>query len=183
MAVDQAPPAPRYRTENWRANARALGKQDHPKGSSNYTMLQGFEWYTPGGGVYYEWLESKAKELGDMGITAIWCPPPTKCDTADSVGYSPYDLWDLGEFDQKGGKATKWGTKEQLVKCIKALKDNGIAVYIGASVSWSFRRGPSSPDPEQRLSRRRPQPQDGRRPCRAVPRHRGRRERPQQGDL
>ncbi|GAA5847444.1 hypothetical protein JCM9279_000483 [Rhodotorula babjevae] len=132
MAVDQSPPAPRYRTENWRANARALGKGDHKKGSSNYTMLQGFEWYSPGGGVYYKDMESKAKELGEMGITAVWLPPPTKCDTPDSVGYSPYDLWDLGEFDQKGGKATKWGTKDELLSCIKALKENGIVVYIDA---------------------------------------------------
>ncbi|KPV71753.1 glycoside hydrolase family 13 protein [Rhodotorula graminis WP1] len=132
MPVPQSPPAPRYRTENWRANARALGKGDHKKGSSNYTMLQGFEWYTPGGGVYYKDMESKAKELGEMGITAVWMPPPTKCDTPDSVGYSPYDLWDLGEFEQKGGKATKWGTKDEFLSCIKALKDNGIVVYIDA---------------------------------------------------
>ncbi|BGP41093.1 hypothetical protein JCM10449v2_005062 [Rhodotorula kratochvilovae] len=132
MPVDQSEPAPRYRTQNWRANARALGKQDHPQGSSNFTMLQGFEWYTPGGGVHYDWLASQAKDLGDMGITAIWLPPPTKADTPASVGYSPYDLWDLGDVDQKGGKATKWGTKEQLINCIAKLKEHGIAVYIDA---------------------------------------------------
>lgn len=39
--LPQDPPGPRYRTQNYRGNARGLGKQDHPEGSSNYTLLQG----------------------------------------------------------------------------------------------------------------------------------------------
>jgi len=27
-----------------------------------------------------------------------------------------YDLWDLGEFDQKGTTATKWGSREDLAE-------------------------------------------------------------------
>ncbi|GAA6043444.1 hypothetical protein JCM8097_002860 [Rhodosporidiobolus ruineniae] len=130
MPVDQNPPAPRYRTHNYRGNARALGKQDHPEGSSNYTMLQGFEWFTPGGGKYYNWLKDKAEELADFGITAIWLPPPTKASSQDGNGYDIYDLWDLGEFDAKGGVATKWGTKDELIALIKKLKEHGIVVYI-----------------------------------------------------
>ncbi|GAA5976021.1 hypothetical protein JCM11641_003260, partial [Rhodosporidiobolus odoratus] len=110
MPVPQDPAAPKYRSRNYRGNARALGKHDHPEGSSNYTMLQGFEWFTPGGGKYYNWLKDQAKELGDAGITAIWCPPPTKASAQGGNGYDIYDIWDLGEFDQKGGVATKWGT-------------------------------------------------------------------------
>lgn len=37
--------------------------------------------------------------------------------------YCRYDLWDLGEFDQKGSKETKWGSKEDLVAAIKKAKD------------------------------------------------------------
>lgn len=129
MPVPQEPAAPAYRTKNFRGNAvsssslpcfpdsppsdatsvlilslflqRALGKKDHPEGSSNYTMsvffspslpdvpassfadflpffrfdrMQGFEWFTEGGGKYYNFIKSKAQELGDAGITAIWLP-------------------------------------------------------------------------------------------------------------
>lgn len=36
-----------------------------------------------------------------------------------------YDLYDLGEFDQKGTRSTKWGTKEELVQlCIEAKKQD-----------------------------------------------------------
>jgi alpha-amylase len=33
-----------------------------------------------------------------------------------------YDLFDLGEFDQKGSIATKYGDKAQLLEAIDALK-------------------------------------------------------------
>jgi alpha-amylase len=54
------------------ANAK-YGKKDH-----NYTMMQAFEWYVPGGGVFWKDLESKVPHLSDIGITAMWLPPPTK---------------------------------------------------------------------------------------------------------
>jgi alpha-amylase len=43
-----------------------------------------------------------------------------------------YDIYDLGEFDQKGAKGTKWGTKEELIKAIEVASDNGIISYIDA---------------------------------------------------
>lgn len=43
-----------------------------------------------------------------------------------------YDLWDLGEFDQKGSVGTKWGTKEDLLRAIKVAKEKGIITYIDA---------------------------------------------------
>lgn len=113
------------RTQAWKANARGLGKGDDAPGVSNYTAMQAFEWHTEGGGKHWNWLKEKAPEFGEMGITAVWIPPPYKCDTKDSTGYSPYDLWDLGEFDQKGSVETKYGTKQQLLEAIKALKENG----------------------------------------------------------
>ncbi|GAA6005838.1 hypothetical protein JCM10207_007245 [Rhodosporidiobolus poonsookiae] len=132
MPVPQDPPAPKYRTRQYRGNARGLGKHDEPEGSSNYTMMQGFEWFTEGGGTYYKTMKERAAELGEMGITAIWLPPPTKASSQDGNGYDIYDLWDLGEFDQKGGVATKWGTKEELLDLIQELKKQGIVVYIDA---------------------------------------------------
>ncbi|GAA5867187.1 hypothetical protein JCM8547_006269 [Rhodosporidiobolus lusitaniae] len=132
MPVPQDPAAPRYRTRNFRGNARGLGKKDRPEGTDNYTMMQGFEWFTEGGGRYYKWMEGKAEELGEMGITGVWLPPPTKASSQEGNGYDIYDLWDLGEFDQKGGIATKWGTKEELISLIKKLKENGAVSYIDA---------------------------------------------------
>ncbi len=40
--------------------------------------------------------------------------------------------WDLGEFDQKGTTATRWGTKDELDKACHAAKASGIDVLIDA---------------------------------------------------
>lgn len=44
----------------------------------NFTMLQAFEWETPGGGKHWKWFEDKSAELGDMGITVRFVNVP-KC--------------------------------------------------------------------------------------------------------
>lgn len=38
----------------------------------------------------------------------------------NDVGYGAYDLYDLGEFNQKGTVRTKYGTKAQLKSAIDA---------------------------------------------------------------
>lgn len=47
-------------------------------------------------------------------------------------GYDIYDLYDLGEFDQKGARATKWGTKEDLQELVSCLRELDIDVYWDA---------------------------------------------------
>ena len=41
-------------------------------------------------------------------------------------------MYDLGEFDQKGSTATKWGTKEQLLSLSKKSEESGIGLYWDA---------------------------------------------------
>lgn len=50
----------------------------------------------------------------------------------EGTGYDIYDLYDLGEFDQKGGKATKWGTKEELLSLTKKAKELGVGIMFDA---------------------------------------------------
>jgi len=53
-------------------------------------------------------------------------PPGCKARWRDSNGYDIYDLGDLGEFDGKGLRATKWGTKEELIEMADAASKCGI---------------------------------------------------------
>ena len=69
-------------------------------------------------------------ELSKAGIDAVWIPPVTKATSAEDNGYGVYDLYDLGEFDQKGTVRTKYGTKQELIDAIAACHKNGIAVYV-----------------------------------------------------
>ncbi|MBC5646863.1 alpha-amylase [Christensenella tenuis] len=95
----------------------------------NGTMMQYFEWELPCGMLWNQ-VADKAGELAEDGITAIWLPPAYKgSGGAADVGYAVYDLYDLGEFDQKGSIATKYGTKEEYLHAIHALHAAGIQVY------------------------------------------------------
>lgn len=96
--------------------------------SENQTMMQFFEWYLP---PYMLWrkLTRDAKELAEVGITALWIPPAYKGQAgALDVGYGVYDLYDLGEFDQKGTIPTKYGTKDELLEAIKTAHKYGIRI-------------------------------------------------------
>lgn len=96
----------------------------------NGVMMQYFEWYTPNDGQHWDRLKEDAKHLSDIGISSIWLPPVFKGTGADDVGYGIYDLYDLGEFDQKGTVRTKYGTKEELLAAIQELHKYDIQVYV-----------------------------------------------------
>ena len=95
----------------------------------NGMMLQGFSWYLPSDGQHWRRMAERAPELAKLGFTAVWLPPAYKGQAgADDVGYGVYDLWDLGEFDQKGTVRTKYGTREEYVTAVHTLQDAGIQV-------------------------------------------------------
>jgi len=95
----------------------------------NKTMIQYFEWYLDNDATLWKKVKESAKDIKAAGITAIWLPPAYKgAKGIEDVGYAVYDLYDLGEFDQKGSVPTKYGTKDEYLEAIKALKDEGIEV-------------------------------------------------------
>ena len=97
----------------------------------NGTLLQSFHWYSDGNGTLYNHIKDSSDWLKDLGISAVWFPPAYKgAGGGYSVGYDPYDLFDLGEFDQKGTVPTKYGTKEQYLEATKILKEKGIRVVV-----------------------------------------------------
>ncbi len=97
----------------------------------NGTIMQYFHWYSEGDGKLWEEVKNQADYLSELGFTAVWLPPAYKASGGGySVGYDPYDLFDLGEFDQKGTIPTKYGTKEQYLDAIHALKEKGMGVIV-----------------------------------------------------
>ena len=96
----------------------------------NGVMMQYFEWNLPNDGKLWVHLKEDAKHLHDIGITSVWIPPAYKADEQQDEGYAVYDLYDLGEFDQKGTVRTKYGTRHELEEAVAALHENGISVYL-----------------------------------------------------
>lgn len=97
--------------------------------AENGLMMQYFEWNMPNDGQLWNQLKEDASHLKEMGVSAVWLPPAYKAASQDDVGYAPYDLYDLGEFDQKGTVRTKYGTKEEYLAAIDALHEQGMYVY------------------------------------------------------
>ena len=96
----------------------------------NGIILQAFEWYLETNQNWWNKIAEDAEKLADNGITAIWLPPAYKgIGGKDEVGYAVYDLYDLGEFDQKGTVKTKYGSKDEYLNCIMTLKQAGIETY------------------------------------------------------
>ncbi len=107
--------------------------------SDNQTMMQYFEWYLPDDGLWWKRCAAKAPNLSDLGITRVWLPPAYKATSRDDVGYGVYDMYDLGEFDQKGTVRTKYGTKDEYLEAVKAFHESGIQVF--ADIVLNHRMG------------------------------------------
>ena len=98
-----------------------------PKG----TMLQYFHWYLPGDGTLWKQIKNDAPRLKELGFTAVWLPPACKASAGGySTGYDIYDLYDLGEFDQKGTIRTKYGTKQEYVEALAAIRGAGMHAMV-----------------------------------------------------
>ncbi len=96
----------------------------------NGIILQAFEWYLDTNQDLWNKIAKEAEKLADNGITAVWLPPAYKgIGGKDEVGYGVYDLYDLGEFNQKGTIKTKYGSKDEYLNCIVTLQQAGIEVY------------------------------------------------------
>ena len=73
----------------------------------------------------------KAKSLRQAGFTAIWIPPALKANSGGySVGYDPFDDYDLGSKNQKKTIPTRYGTRDMLQRCVGILRANGLDVYL-----------------------------------------------------
>ena len=97
--------------------------------SNNETMMQYFEWYLPNDGFWWKRCAAKAGRLAALGISEVWLPPAYKGTSQEDVGYGVYDMYDLGEFDQKGTIRTKYGTKEEYLAAVRAFHEAGIRVF------------------------------------------------------
>lgn len=98
--------------------------------ADNGVMMQYFNWYTPGDGSLWTEVAQQAPALSAAGVTALWLPPAYKGASGSlDVGYGVYDMYDLGEFNQKGSVRTKYGTKDQYLTAINTAHAAGIQIY------------------------------------------------------
>lgn len=125
--------------EKLRAAARSSKAEGHESTaapgsttSKNATLLEAFEWYAPADGKHWRRLTKVSDNLKAIGIEFLWLPPGCKAGWHGSNGYDTYDLYDLGEFEQKGHRATKWGSVEDLLALTRAANKSGLGLLWDA---------------------------------------------------
>ncbi|KAG9315333.1 glycoside hydrolase superfamily [Chiua virens] len=129
------------------------------KNSQNPVMVQFFTWDAQHPDMsWWKHFENELPRLAELGFTQVWLPPPNKAMHGKrGQGYDAYDLWDLGEFDQKGTIATRWGTRQELLDACSSARRNNISVIIDAVLNHKIGAdrmetfNAVSVDPENRL--------------------------------
>ena len=107
---------------------------------TNQTLMQYFHWYCNTEDKLWVKASDQAAELNKIGITGVWLPPAYKStEGSNSVGYDCYDLYDLGEFDQKNSVPTRYGTKDEYLNAIKTLQSNQVQVI--ADIVFNHKAG------------------------------------------
>ena len=116
-----------------RTRRTAAASSPGPDPPTNETMVQGFEWYVPADGGHWRRLARVLPALARLGVSKLWIPPACKAAAGgEGNGYDLYDLWDLGEFEQKGSVGTKWGTKGELEGLVDVAGEVGVRVLFDA---------------------------------------------------
>ncbi len=120
-------------------------------------LFQAFYWDCPReDGCEFGWwkrVRSQIPNLASVGFTALWLPPPHKAANARSMGYDPYDYYDLGEFDQKGSVPTWFGTREELLDLIQAADDHGLDVLADMVINHNSGADAQEPNPIDQVDR------------------------------
>lgn len=94
-------------------------------------ILQGFWWDFKNNNYPQGWanyLVDLAPRLRKMGIEGVWVPVSQKNANPNSVGYSPFDHYDLGDKFQKNNLKTPFGDKDEFLRMVGVLHQNGINV-------------------------------------------------------
>jgi alpha-amylase len=104
-------------------------------------MLQTFYWDCPRiEKKEFKWWKHVTKQipaLAGAGFTSLWLPPVHKAANLGgfSMGYDPYDYYDLGEFDQKETLPTWFGTKKELLKLIETAHSHGLSLIADVVIN------------------------------------------------
>jgi alpha-amylase len=82
---------------------------------------------------WWDHLASQANALRLCGFSAVLLPPVLKTSAGASPGadgYGPFDDYDIGNKSQFFSVPTRFGSREQLQRCVAIMRANGLDVYL-----------------------------------------------------
>src|SRR2546429_4775355 len=110
----------RFRALALAALAVSISSRAHAEDVSAPPIIQMFE-------SSWRNIENRAPDIFAAGYGAMWVPPPGRADAGNqSVGYDPYDRFDLGS----PGNPTLYGAKTGLQNAVRELDQIGTSTYV-----------------------------------------------------
>ena len=104
-------------------------------------LMQAFHWDCPRVDQkefgWWKHVRAQLPALAKAGITSLWLPPAHKPGNigGPSMGYDPYDYYDLGEFNQKGRVETWFGSKQELLDLIRDAHAQNLTVLADVVIN------------------------------------------------
>lgn len=102
-------------------------------------MLQAFFWNAGSPGEdptqegdheWYNDLSTQVVDIATSGFTRVYLPAPQKCESGKwSMGYDPFDHYDLGEYSQKSTE-TRFGSKAELLSLVSLIASNNLEPVV-----------------------------------------------------
>ena len=127
--------------------AGLLGPNPAEAQNKKRIVFQGFWWDFKNNNYPQGWanyLVDLAPRLREMGVTAVWVPVNIKNENPLSVGYSPFDHYDLGDKYQKSNLKTPFGDKDEFLRMVAVMHANGIEVVQDIVLNHMDRAGSAS---------------------------------------
>ena len=124
----------------------------------NDVLFQAFYWNAgspnkddrdEGDGNWYVTVMSNVFDLATSGFTHVYLPPPAKGESGRySMGYDPFDHYDLGQYDQPPrGVETRFGSRSELTNLTATLTRSNLLPVV--DVVMNHMRQPQGQDVKQ----------------------------------
>ena len=87
--------------------------------------------------AWWNYIREKIPDLAQAGFSSLWLPPAHKPPNINglSMGYDPYNYYDLGEYNQKGRVETWFGSKQALLDLINLAHSHNLTVIADMIVN------------------------------------------------
>lgn len=86
-------------------------------------------------------IQARLPEVVQAGYNTLYLPPPEKAATGSaSVGFDPFDRFDLGDRFQQGSVRTQYGTTQELLELVDAAHQLGLRVCFDTVTNHNANR-------------------------------------------
>lgn len=134
--------------------AQSLPTVAYPKYEEDDVIFQAFFWNSASPGEnpreegdekWYQTLNTQVVDIATSGFTHVYLPPPQKGQGGTwSMGYDPYDQYDVGQYYQRQTTPTRFGPMSDLTSLVNTITTNGLVPIVDIVMNHMRQQNPIS---------------------------------------